>query len=169
MPALITWWKLDLAELGPGAHHDAVLGIGTDLLRRWTEPHRGYHDTRHLVEVFWALEELEEGLEITAREGALGRLAGWFHDAVYDPSAPGGSNEVDSADLAVRDLQALGVAADDIETVRDLVLATSTHDLRPGGLSRRLPRRRPVDPWRPGGALRRVHRPGPQGVCRRAR
>ncbi len=135
MPALITWWKLDLAELGPGAHHDAVLGIGTDLLRRWTEPHRGYHDTRHLVEVFWALEELEEGLEITAREGALGRLAGWFHDAVYDPSAPGGSNEVDSADLAVRDLQALGVAADDIETVRDLVLATSTHDLRPGGLS----------------------------------
>ena len=135
MPALLTWWKLDLAELAPDAHHDAVLAIGTDLARRWAEPHRGYHDTRHLVEVFWALEDLEGGREITAREGALGRLAGWFHDAVYEPSAPGGANEVDSADLAVRDLRALGLADDDVERVRDLVLATTTHDLRAGGLS----------------------------------
>lgn len=134
MPALITWWKLDLAELAPGAHHDAVLAIGTDLMRRWTEPHRGYHDTRHLVEVFWALEDLEEGREIDSRESTLGRLAGWFHDAVYDPSAPGGANEVDSADLAVRDLRALGLADDDVESVRDLVLATTTHDLARKGL-----------------------------------
>jgi predicted metal-dependent HD superfamily phosphohydrolase len=134
VPALITWWKLDLAELAPGAHHDAVLAIGTDLVRRWTEPHRGYHDTRHLVEVFWALEDLEGAREVTAREGTLGRLAGWFHDAVYDPAAASGRNEVDSADLAVRDLRALGLADDDIEAVRDLVLATTTHDLRAGGL-----------------------------------
>ena len=134
MPALITWWKLDLAELAPGAHHDAVLAIGTDLVRRWSEPHRGYHDTRHLVEVFWALEDLEGGGEIDSREGAVGRVAGWFHDAVYDPSAPAGSNELDSADLAVRDLRALGLAADDVERVRDLVLATTTHDLRTDGL-----------------------------------
>ena len=134
MPALITWWKLDLAELAPDAHHDAVLAIGTDLMRRWTEPHRGYHGTRHLVEVFWALEDLETGQEISAREGALGRLAGWFHDAVYDPSALAGSNEADSADLAVRDLRALGLADEDVEVVRDLVLATTTHDLRSGGL-----------------------------------
>ena len=104
MPALITWWKLDLADLAPGAHHDAVLAIGTDLLRRWTEPHRRYHSTRHLVEVFWALEDLEEAREVTAREAALGRLAGWFHDAVYDPTAAAGANELASADLAVRDL-----------------------------------------------------------------
>ena len=135
MPALLTWWKLDLAELAPGAHHDAVLAIGTDLERRWTEPHRGYHDTRHLLEVFWALEDLEAGHEITAREGALARVAGWFHDAVYDPAAPAGGNEADSADLAVRDLHALGLAAGDIEAVRDLVLATARHDLRAGGLS----------------------------------
>ncbi|GAB3077320.1 HD domain-containing protein [Pedococcus soli] len=134
MPALITWWKLDLAEIAPGAHDDAVMAIGTDLMRRWTEPHRGYHDTRHLVEVFWALEDLEEGGETTSREGVLGRLAGWFHDAVYDPSAPAGANEADSADLAVRDLRALGLPSDDVDTVRDLVLATVGHDLRDGGL-----------------------------------
>lgn len=134
MPALITWWKLDLAELAPGAHHDAVLAIGTDLVRRWTEPHRGYHDTRHLVEVFWALEDLEAGGEIDSRQGTLGRLVGWFHDAVYDPSAPAGSNEADSADLAVHDLRVLGLADEHVELVRDLVLATTTHDLREGGL-----------------------------------
>ena len=135
MPALITWWKLDLAEIAPGAHHDAVLAIGSDLLRRWTEPHRRYHSTRHLVEVFWALEDLEEAGEVSAREGALGRLTGWFHDAVYDPAAPAGSNEADSADLAVRDLHALGLARDDVDTVRDLVLASSTHELPTKGLA----------------------------------
>ena len=134
MPALITWWKLDLAEIAPGAHDDAVMAIGTDLMRRWTEPHRGYHDTRHLVEVFWALEDLEEGGETTSREGVLGRLAGWFHDAVYDPAAQPGSNEADSADLATRDLRALGLAPGDIDLVRDLVLDTTTHDVRAGGL-----------------------------------
>jgi hypothetical protein len=30
VPALITWWKLDLAELAPDAHHDAVLAIGSE-------------------------------------------------------------------------------------------------------------------------------------------
>ena len=135
MPALITWWKLDLAELAPGAHHDAVLAIGSDLLQRWTEPHRRYHSTRHLVEVFWALEDLEEGGEVTTREGALGRLAGWFHDAVYDPSAAAGSNEQESADLAVRDLRALGLGTHDVATVRDLVLASTTHDLPTKGLA----------------------------------
>ena len=134
MPALTTWWKLDLAELAPGAHHDAVLAIGTDLVRRWNEPHRGYHDNRHLLEVFWALEDLEQGGEIGSRAGAIGRLAGWFHDAVYDPAATAGANEIDSADLAVRALRALGLATADIELVRDLVLATTTHDLRAGGL-----------------------------------
>lgn len=134
VPALLTWWKLDLADLAPGAHHDAVLAVGSDLERRWSEPHRGYHDTRHLLEVFWALEDLEAGHEVTAREGTLGRVAGWFHDAVYQPSAPRGANEADSADLAVRDLRALGLADDDIEVVRDLVLATGRHDLRAGGL-----------------------------------
>ena len=135
MPALITWWKLDVSEIAPGAPGDVVLAVGADLLRRWTEPHRRYHSTRHLVEVFWALEELGEGGELTAREGALGRLAAWFHDAVYDPSAPAGANERDSADLAVRDLQALGLAAEDVGPVRDLVLASTTHDLPDHGLA----------------------------------
>ncbi|MDR6862789.1 hypothetical protein [Phycicoccus sp. 3266] len=135
MPALITWWKLDLADLAPGAHSDAVQAIGADLLGRWTEPHRRYHTTRHLVEVFWALEDLEQAGALEPREATLGRLVGWFHDAVYDPSTPGGDNEQASADLAVRDLRALGLAEDDVDTVRDLVVATTSHDLPDSGLA----------------------------------
>ena len=135
MPALITWWKLDLADLAPGAHSDAVQAIGADLLGRWTEPHRRYHTTRHLVEVFWALEDLEQAGALGTREATLGRLVGWFHDAVYDPSATGGDNEGASAALAVRDLRALGLVEDDVATVRDLVVATTSHDLLDSGIA----------------------------------
>ena len=135
MPALTTWWTLDVAELAPGAHSDAVLAIGADLLRRWDEPHRGYHTTRHLVEVFWALEDLEQAGEVTPREGTLARIVGWFHDAVYDPSAAPGENEIRSADLASRDLSSLGARREDVQTVRELVLATQAHELTGDGLA----------------------------------
>ena len=134
MPALITWWKLDVTELVPSAHSDAVLAIGSDLVRRLDEEHRSYHTTRHLVELFWALEDLERAHVISPREAALGRMAGWFHDAIYDPTTPPGDNEIHSAELAVRDLSALGFAHHDIEVVRDLVLATQTHELAHDGL-----------------------------------
>lgn len=135
MPALITWWTLDVAEIAPAAHSDAVQAIGADLLRRWAEPQRRYHTTRHLVEVFWALEDLEAAGVVDARHGTLGRLVGWFHDAVYDPAAAIGDNEAASAELAVRDLHALGVRGADVETVRDLVLATEQHHLAGDGLA----------------------------------
>lgn len=128
MPALLTWWKLDIAELAPAAHSDAVEAIGADLLRRLQEEHRHYHTARHVVEMYTALEELErEGL-VTAREAALAGVAACFHDAVYDPSAAAGSNEADSADLALRGLRSLGLDAGDVEQVRRLVLATEHHD-----------------------------------------
>jgi predicted metal-dependent HD superfamily phosphohydrolase len=130
VPALITWWKLDVAELAPAAHSDAVLAIGADLMRRLGEEHRRYHTTRHLVEMFWALEDLERAHVLDPRQAALARVAAWFHDAVYDTTSSGGENEVASAELAVRDLSALGFAADDVETVRDLVLSTHDHELK---------------------------------------
>lgn len=125
----MTWWTLDVAELAPGAHSDAVQAVGADLLRRLGEEHRRYHTARHVVEMFWALEDLEEAGFVSAREAALARVAAWFHDAVYDTSSSGGENEVDSAALAVRDLAALGFADEDVETVRDLVLSTHDHEL----------------------------------------
>ena len=129
MPALLTWWRLDIGELAPAAHSDAVEAIGADLLRRLGESHRRYHNDRHLLEMVLALEALEAVGVVGGRDSALGRVAAWFHDAVYLPTAPAGANEAESAALAARDLRALGLSADDVQSVTALVLATEQHHL----------------------------------------
>lgn len=128
MPALISWWRQDLADLIPFALDDAVQAAGTDLLRRWGQPQRRYHRTTHLVELFWALEELEDGEGLDAHDALLGRVAGWFHDAVYLPLAPAGANEADSARLAVSTLTELGGDDGDTARVERLVHLTATHN-----------------------------------------
>jgi predicted metal-dependent HD superfamily phosphohydrolase len=129
MPALITWWTLDVRALHPEAHDDAVAAVGADLLRRWSEPHRRYHTTTHLVEMFWALDELLDAGELAEHEGAVARIAAWFHDARYDPRARSGSNETESAEMAVRELTSLGVPARDRDAVERLVRLTDGHQL----------------------------------------
>lgn len=127
MPALITWWTLDLARLAPHAPPERVAALGADLLRRWNEPQRHYHTTSHLVEMFWALEELE--VKVLPPQGAvLARVGAWFHDAVYDPRAGGGANEAASAQLAAAALGGLGAGADAVDTVERLIRMTDGHD-----------------------------------------
>lgn len=128
MPALITWWSLDVRAVAPHAHNDAVARSGADLLVRWNEPTRRYHTTRHLVEVFWALEELEGAGEIDDRQCSVARLAAWFHDAIYDPKAGPGSNEADSAVLARKTLQQLGIGDEDGAAINRLIRLTAGHD-----------------------------------------
>ena len=128
MPALITWWTLDVRSLAPAAHNDAVSAIGAGLLRRWTAPERRYHTTTHLVEMFWALEDLEAAGAVDDRGATLGRVAAWFHDAVYDPAALPGANEAASAELARESLRRLGLDAADQDTVARLVELTAGHD-----------------------------------------
>ena len=62
---------------------DDVAGAGAALLGRWAEPHRGYHDLAHLSEVLERVDLLAD----EAGDADLVRLAAWFHDAVYDPTA----------------------------------------------------------------------------------
>lgn len=129
MPALITSWTMDVRAVAPHAHNDAVTRSGADLLSRWSEPARRYHTTRHLVEMFWALEELEKAGEINDRQCSVARLAAWFHDAVYDPDAGPGSNEADSAVLARDTLQQLGTGDEDTKTIDRLIRLTAGHDV----------------------------------------
>ena len=135
VPALIAWWRRDLSAVAPGVEAGAAAATGADLLRRWDEPHRRYHTTQHLVEMFWALEELEEVGEVSGRDAALGRLAAWFHDAVYavaDGSAGPGAGEAASAALARSVLPRLGVGAGDVATVVRLVTDTLAHEVGEG-------------------------------------
>ena len=88
-----------------------------ELLRRYAEPHRHYHDQRHLREVLDAVDRL--GHHADDLEAV--RLAAWFHDAVYDPRAD--DNEDRSAALAQASMPPPLA-----EEVARLVRLTAQHD-----------------------------------------
>lgn len=73
--------------------------LGTALLERWGEPHRRYHDERHLEDVLLSLDHLAGRGERIADETLL---AAWFHDAIY--AGRSGADEAESARLAVESL-----------------------------------------------------------------
>jgi len=129
MPALITWWTMDVRVVAPRAPDDDVVErAGAEVLARWAEPARRYHTTTHLVELFGALEELENAGEINDRQCSVARLAAWFHDAVYNTSAPAGSNEADSATLARETLRQLSFSETDADAIDRLIRLTARHD-----------------------------------------
>lgn len=98
-----------------------------DLVERWSEGHRGYHDLRHLDEVLAALSELRGELADDAGAWASVVFAAWFHDAVYAVENPE-DNERHSADLAREALSHGGVGADVVDATVALVEATVAHD-----------------------------------------
>jgi len=98
--------------------------LRADLLARWSEPHRHYHDGAHLAHVL-SIVDAHAGL---ADDPDAVRLAAWFHDAVYDPQA--GDNEERSARLAERLLTDLPAAR--VAEVARLVRLTANHAVAPG-------------------------------------
>jgi predicted metal-dependent HD superfamily phosphohydrolase len=107
-----------------GARGD-VAGAGAALLGRWAELHRAYHDLAHLDEVLARIGVLAP----EAADADAVRLAAWFHDAVYDPTAS--DNEERSADLATVTLSGLDVRPSRVGDVARLVRLTASHDVAP--------------------------------------
>jgi predicted metal-dependent HD superfamily phosphohydrolase len=103
-----------------------VAGVGADLLGRYADERRHYHNLTHLDEVLRNVDELSDA----AVHPDLVRLAAWFHDAVYEPNAA--DNEERSARLAESALRALRLEPPDIAEVGRLVRLTATHDPSPG-------------------------------------
>ena len=93
----------------------------------YAEPHRHYHDQRHLDE---CLAELGDVRGLDERERLLLKWAILWHDAVYEPGRRG--NEQRSADLARRELTRCGIPERDAEEVARLIRATETHRVDPG-------------------------------------
>jgi predicted metal-dependent HD superfamily phosphohydrolase len=91
----------------------------TDLLKRYSEPHRQYHNIRHIEE---CLAEFEQVSSQAEHPVAL-ELAIWFHDAIYDPRRS--DNEEQSAILALKCLEQSVFRQKQL--VSDLILATKTH------------------------------------------
>lgn len=99
-------------------------GLRDGLVEAYEEPHRGYHDVRHLAEVLERIDVLlgSEPESNVERDAVL--LAAWFHDAVYDPD---GDNEERSAALAERELTRTGLPPRLVAEVARLVRMTATH------------------------------------------
>jgi predicted metal-dependent HD superfamily phosphohydrolase len=117
---------MDLVErwtalAGPQTRH-----IGTELDKRYGEPHRRYHTREHLTAVLDLVDELAAD---AADPGAV-RLAAWFHDAVYDPERA--DNEERSARLAARMLADTDLPEATVGEVVRLVELTVTHAPEPG-------------------------------------
>jgi predicted metal-dependent HD superfamily phosphohydrolase len=95
------------------------------VVEAWSQPHRRYHDLAHLAAVLGLVGELAGP---AAGSDAV-RLAAWYHDVVYDPTAV--DNEERSAGRARAGLRGL---VDDarLAEVERLVLLTAGHDPQPG-------------------------------------
>ncbi len=91
-----------------------------DLLERWGQPHRRYHDRTHLLAVLRALDRLTE--DAPPREVLL---AAWFHDAVHEGRA--GADEEASAALAERLLPGIGCSPEQTAEVARLIRLTASH------------------------------------------
>lgn len=106
------------------------LMVAADLLQRWSEPHRTYHDIEHLLHCLNSLSVLEtESLLETEGHQAprTVRLAAWFHDAIHTGAAAApGEDERASAALAEELLPGL-VEFDEVAEVASLVRVTIDH------------------------------------------
>lgn len=120
--------RWDAALDSVGAHRGDRFSVFADLVARYGEPGRCHHDFDHASEVV----DVVLGLHSPGEDWAVAVLAGWFHDAVYDPTAPAGANEGASAVLAEQALGSLGASFTAIGTVCRLVCLTTQHRPRPG-------------------------------------
>lgn len=116
--ARASWATLTASPPGQALGDD----LRDDLLTRWSEPHRRYHDVRHLSSCLSALDDLGGGDPVVT-------WALWFHDAVWTGTA--GADEEASARLAEQRLTGR-LASDEVAEVARLVRLTATHDPAPG-------------------------------------
>lgn len=91
------------------------------------EPHRRYHSRRHIEA---CLQHLDAWPGLIPAERRVLTWAIWWHDAVYDPKAP--DNEAQSAEMARRDLPALGATPAEVDEVARLILLTAGHQTPQG-------------------------------------
>lgn len=101
-----------------------------DLLLRWAEPHRHYHDRSHLLAVLNAIDLLERSGESLGQFPRAVRMAAWFHDAVYRANASllPGQEEEDSAVLAEEMLSDFGLPDLEIAETSRLIRLSAAHD-----------------------------------------
>ncbi|MES2777919.1 MAG: hypothetical protein V4722_27310 [Bacteroidota bacterium] len=112
-----------MAALPLGVNEQVAESLLSELSSMYASPHRHYHNLEHLRAMFKLLEHYK--LEILAPD--IVALSIFYHDAIYDSSA--GNNEEASAEYAVGCLQKLSLAVNEIEWIKEAILATKSHQL----------------------------------------
>ncbi|HEY9607555.1 MAG TPA: hypothetical protein V6C85_38575 [Allocoleopsis sp.] len=99
-----------------------------DLVTAYSSSGRYYHTLEHIQQVLETIESIRTTNSTSRWQSAsfptIG-LAAWFHDVIYDPQA--NDNEEKSADYAVATLDRLGISTFTVESVKQLILNTKTH------------------------------------------
>ena len=121
---LVAAWNQLTARLAASTGQSLRNAALDRLLAAYREPHRAYHTVEHIAALL-ALFARHGG---SAHDPDAVRLAILYHDVVYDPRRA--DNEAVSAELAQRDLTALGIGPTLIQRVAQLVLATQ-HGVHP--------------------------------------
>jgi predicted metal-dependent HD superfamily phosphohydrolase len=115
------WGKMWIeAGIPYSCDHEAMYH---ELLRRYCEPHRRYHNFRHIGQCMAALL----GAKHLAHNPLVVSLALWFHDAVYEPG--NADNEKKSAELLLDFAEKVNLDRSIAELAARSILAT-THSRR---------------------------------------
>lgn len=100
-----------------------AMGSGEDVLAelvgRYSEPHRAYHNLTHIRDCLQQLELVTSIIERTAEV----EIAVWFHDAIYDSRR--NDNEEQSARWAEQVLQAAEVPLETIIRIAEMIQLTA--------------------------------------------
>ncbi|TCO57304.1 HD domain-containing protein [Actinocrispum wychmicini] len=108
-------WDNAVTELG-----GRPTSASDDLIRRYAEPHRKYHNGGHIEAV------LRDARLLSDEDDPVLRLAILAHDVIYD--AEPGADERASASWVRAALLPTGIGVKHIDQVAGLVLATITHE-----------------------------------------
>lgn len=99
--------------MNPAAIHELIV--------RWRETHRHYHNESHLKFLLQAIEKLHVRQQITEDQRDSLLMTAFFHDVVYDPVSQ--QNEEESARLFSELTQPLA----DSDQIVQMILDTKTH------------------------------------------
>jgi pantetheine-phosphate adenylyltransferase len=95
-----------------------------DVVSRWQEPHRHYHNESHLQFLLREIEKLAGQGHISTAQKEILLMIAFFHDVVYDATA--GDNEEKSATL----FSQLTQETDHTQSITQAILDTKTHQPR---------------------------------------
>lgn len=119
--------------VGASAPVEQIQASGESLIEAWSTPDRHFHNLRHVIDLLARVDELAE----ETHNPDVMRLAAWYHGAVFSSCREesyrrnGGEDEVASAVLAAKDLNALGVPDVTVDRVSQLILNLKRHNLPP--------------------------------------